>query len=368
MSASYRFLLSGSPDADKSGLLFALLRQSPHTEQRIQEREFSLESEQYRYTLIERGAPDEVAQYLLKEAARLDALVLCVNAASTQQPQFESQLALLQNLSVPLHAIVLTKTSAFSDHTLAQLEKNLLQTLKRYDLFCEKFVLLRYTHEDQAQLAKSLLDSLDARVSFTPSRPSPDALPLRLFLRPRRRTIRGQAYYLASLTQGALACGDTLINNSWRGDTKVAGLALAHDPETPLSQVRAGDASIEIFFAVSGSLGTSQGELISGLQPLPSVHRCRALVYLPAASMQAIETKQPTQIEARFAPIYKSITLRARLNVSGGVLVPGGFALAELQNLSGNLFVEPGMFFTWQTPSSYPGARLEAVGRVIAVL
>jgi hypothetical protein len=370
MNSSYRFLLSGAADADKSGLLGALLRRSPHTELRTYEREYSLESEQYRYTLIERGAQGEVAPYLLKEASRLDGVIWCLNAASLQQPHFTQQLSLLKWLAAPLHAIVLTKISVLSDQNLALLSQQLRQTLRQQGLFCEQFVLLHYTQEEQAQVAEKLLESMDARVSFDSPRLPPEALPLRLFMRPRRRTIAGNIYYLASLTQGTLSCGDPLMTNAWRGTAQVAGLCLAHDPEAPLSQVRAQDAPLEIFFAVSGYFyyGELPGAVVSSPHALPSALGCRALVYLPATCLHQIDTAKLTQIEARFAPVYQSVTLQIRLSANNNALVPGGFALAELRGGSGYLLADPGMFFTWQTPSSYPGPRLEAVGRVIELL
>jgi hypothetical protein len=372
MLSSYRFLLGGLGDSDKSGLLFALLQQSTQTEHREKDHAYSFESEQYRYTIIERGSPDEVAQYLLKEASSLDGVILSVSAANALQPHFLGQLELLQYLSVPLHAVILTQVSLCSVEVLAQFEKNLVQQLKHHGLFCEKFELLRYTAEAQNQIAKKLLEGLDERVAFSTPKPPLSDLPLRIFIRPRRKSIGGQTYYLGTLTQGTISRGDSLMTDTWRGSGQVQGLYSAHDPEVPLTQISARDFPTEIFFAVKGLFYHSEfsGVLATNLTSLPSAHRCRALLYVPSHCLYPIETKHLKQIEARFAPVYQGETLHLQLPPLSAktALLPGSFTLVTLQSTTRALLVDPGTFFTWQTPPNYPGPRLEAVGRVIELL
>jgi hypothetical protein len=366
MRSSYHFLFAGLPKQEKQKLLHSVLLCSGGDTEQDEQRLFAFQAEGIGCSLSTSGDTDETVQVFLREASSLVGVVLFVHVKECSSSSFLMQVELLQALSIPLLAIVVTGLEASGAEFISMSEQNLFHSLRQGGFLHDDLVLLAYTPEEQSETAKRLFQVLSQRVLYATPPRTKDTRPLQLMLRARRRMLAGKEFALATLQQGTISIGDKVRTNTMTSPMRVAGLFDAYDVATPQTSLRADEEPREIFLATDGHWWRSAptGEMMTR-DAMPWTKECRALLYLPTSCAAAIDPRRFSQIELSWDASNKQEVL-ALYPQSKRLLEPGSFLSATLRDLYGRHFLQQGSFFTWYPPFATQSTKAEGLGRVLS--
>jgi hypothetical protein len=329
------------------------------------ERELRFEAEGVVCSLSERGEADDAIPTLLQDASSLSGVILVTSAADSINSKFLMQIELLSALSLPLLAIVLVGAERAKE-SLSMIEQSLFRELRQSGVMSDNFLLLAYSPETQAEVAAKLFHAIGQHVLLATPPSTKDSLPLQIMLRARRQMIDGKEHALASLMQGTVSVGDSIVTDTVWSGAQVTSLRGAYDLKTPLQSIRADDEPQEIFLAIRETWwrGASMGQMLTHAKELPRASRCQALLYLPASCTHEIDAKRLTKIDITWSMSNQRETVSVKL-LTKKSLRPGAFALAQISAMNSNQLVVQGSFFTWIPPFAQLDTRAEGVGRII---